>query len=172
MFRRRAVPPDPPVADPAVPVAVRRPDWPTMRPVQRVVSSPDLITAPDRFSDSLVSWRNPSRSGTLGHYVTPDAPAGVSDGLATAAPRGELPVPAQPWWWPQPPAVQRHVLMPTQAPEAEPDALEEQAPALAPAVPVYPPTEQALVSAAGVEVAQPRLALPAVQRRVAEPDVT
>jgi hypothetical protein len=143
-----------------------------MRPIQRVVSAPNLITAPHRFSGSLVSWRNPSRSGTLGHYVTPDAPAGVSEGLAVASPRSELPAPAQPWWWPRPPAAQRHVTTSTPTPEPEPGSVEERAPALPPAVPVYPLTEQALVSAAGAEVSSPTLTLPAVQRRAAEPEAS
>ncbi len=172
LFRRRTDVPDPPV-----PAAARHPDWPTMRPVQRVVSSPDLITAPDRFTDGLVSWRNPSQGGTLGHYVTPDAPAGVSDGLATASPRGELPAPARPRWWPQPPAVQRRVPTSMPAPEAPPPeappiSSDDPAPTPLPAVPVYPLTGHTLVSAAGVEPPAPRLVLPAVQRHAAEPEAS
>jgi hypothetical protein len=173
LFRRRVDPADPPRVDPPVPAPARAPDWPTMRPIQRVITAPELITAPDRFSDGLVSWHNPSRSGTLGHYVTPEAPAGVSDGLAVAASRNELPPPSPPRWWP-PPNVQRHgttstrTSTPELATQAEPESVVE--PAAPPAVPVYTLTEHALVSAAGVEVSAPKMALPAVQRRSAEPE--
>ncbi len=134
-----------------------------MPPMQRVVGSPDLITAPDRFPDGLASWRNPSQGGTLGHYVTPDAPAGVSTGLATAAPRDELPAPARPWWWPQPAAVQRHVPTPLPEPLISFDDP-------APAVPVHPLPGHNLVSAAGIEPSTPRLVLPAVQRHATDPE--
>jgi hypothetical protein len=189
LFRRRTDTPDLPA-----PAAVRRPAWPAMPPVQRAVSSPDLITAPDRFADSLVSRRNPSRGGTLGHYLTPDAPPGMSTGLAAVSPRGELPSPARPWWWPRSPAVQRRI--PTSdlahapqirrsatsppVPELHSSAVQarpnssavefgrlganDPAPAPPPVVPVYPLAGHALVSAAGAEPPRPRLALPAVQR--------
>ncbi|MDT5283345.1 MAG: hypothetical protein QOJ20_4540, partial [Mycobacterium sp.] len=169
LFRRRAdVPPQPPVSTP-----VRRPDWPAMRPVQRVVSAPELITAPDRFTDSLASWRNPSRAGTLGHYVTPDAPAGVSDGLAAASPRGELPAPAQPHWWPRPPAVQRHVSTSAPIPaEMVPASHEDQASSPPPAVPLSAVTGTALTSASSAVPPPPRLALPVVQRQDAESETS
>jgi hypothetical protein len=167
LFRRRVGMPDPPA-----PAPTRRPGWPTMRPVQRVISAVELITAPDRFPDSLVSWRNPSQGGTLGHYVTPDTPAGVSAGIAVASPRGELPAPAQPWWWPRPPAVQRRVPTSTPAPETAPVSSNNPALTPPPAVPVYPLTAHTLVSAAGVEPPPPRLTLPAVQRRAAESEIS
>lgn len=167
LFRWRPTVPDPPATAPA-----RRPDWPTMRPLQRVVSAPDLITAPDRFPDGLVSWRNPSQGGTLGHCITPDAPAGVSDGLAAASPRGELPVPAQPWWWPRPPAVQRRVPTSPLALEAAPVSSNDATLTPPPAIPVYPLTAHTLINAAGVEPPPPRLALPSVQRRAAQPEAS
>jgi hypothetical protein len=143
-----------------------------MPPVQRVVSTPDLITAPDKFPDSLVSWNNPSRVGTLGHYVTPDAPAGMSDGFATTSPRGELPAPAHPWWWPRPPIVQRRIPTSTVAPDVALISSDNAVTTPPPAVPVYPRTGQSFVSAAGAEPRPPRLTLPAVQRHAAESDTS
>lgn len=108
LFRRRT-PAQPAAAALGAP-AYRRPEWPSLPPVQRVIDAPSLVTAPDRFRDRLASWANPSLLGEPGHLVTPDAPAGLGHGLAVAAEPApgatsvraghELPAPAQPWWWP------------------------------------------------------------------------
>ncbi|MGH3823472.1 MAG: hypothetical protein ACRDRA_11685 [Pseudonocardiaceae bacterium] len=186
LFRRRAGEPDVPVPEPA-----RHPDWPSMPALQRAISAPSLITAPEEFTGSLASWRNPSRNSTLGHYVTPDAPAGVTDGLAAVSPPPELPTPARPWWWPRPPAVQRHIPPASAAAEStsgavpgspeshvesgERSAAGSGAPtppgsaSRAVAIPVRPLLAEGLVSAAGAALPLPRFAVPALQRALDRP---
>lgn len=85
--------------------------WRSLPPVQRTLPAPALVTSPDGFPDSLVSWRDPTLHSGIGHLVSPTAPSGLGYGLAAASdpetapasapasPR-ELPQPARPWWWP------------------------------------------------------------------------
>src|SRR3982750_1567769 len=61
------------------------PAWPDLPPVQRVVSAPSLVTAPEHFRQQLASWSNPSFLSTPGHLVTPDAPSGSVTGLGRPA---------------------------------------------------------------------------------------
>ncbi len=76
-FRRKAAP---------APPSVRQPGWRRLPAIQRMVTPIPLTVGTTSFSDSLVSWHNPSRLAGLGHAVLPDAPAGQVSGLARRAP--------------------------------------------------------------------------------------
>lgn len=77
-------------ASPATP-PVRRGDWRTLPPIQRIVPEHPLANPVQRFADSLTSWRDPSYLAPLAHQVGPDEPAGVIADYARPAPV-DLPV--------------------------------------------------------------------------------
>ena len=83
LSRSAATPPDP-VAE------VRRPEWPALPPLQRVIPAPSLVTDPDRFQRQLAAWGNPSFLGTPGHLLAPDAPSGQVSGVAVPDGRGSF----------------------------------------------------------------------------------
>lgn len=64
------------------PSAFRRPEWPNVPPVQRVVGTPTLVTDPDRFAAGLVAWADPSLLDAPGHLFSTAAPSGTGHGLA------------------------------------------------------------------------------------------
>ncbi|MCA1674850.1 MAG: hypothetical protein LC799_22550, partial [Actinobacteria bacterium] len=66
-----------PVLEPAAPVTVRRREWPALPPIQRSIEPMRPVSPQADFSDSLLSWRNPSFLAPLGHVVSADAPSGV-----------------------------------------------------------------------------------------------
>src|SRR5438309_10452101 len=95
LFSRR--PPDPVPADPGPPAATgheARHEWRHLPPVQRVLTGPSLVTAPELFRQQLGSWRDPSFLRAPGHLRSPDAPSGSGRVVAFPA----RPVPA----WPAP----------------------------------------------------------------------
>jgi hypothetical protein len=67
-----------------------RASWPTAPPLPLRVEPPALITAPDRFAASLASWQDPSCRGTIGHFVSAEAPSGSSQGVATVREPGPV----------------------------------------------------------------------------------
>src|SRR5437899_376465 len=83
--------PRPPAATPQPPATAPQPaalqravpgsaeGWRTLPPL-RPTPSPTPPTNPvQRFSDTLVSWQNPSYLAPLGHTVSPTEPAGLVD---------------------------------------------------------------------------------------------
>src|SRR5881227_2087765 len=87
LFSRRPSDPRPP--DPGPPDAPSprpaRHEWQHLPPVQRVLTDPTLITAPEEFRQHLGSWRDPSFFRAPGHLRSPDAPSGSVTGLARPA---------------------------------------------------------------------------------------
>ncbi|MER0245239.1 hypothetical protein AAHZ94_25285, partial [Streptomyces sp. HSW2009] len=61
-----------------------------MPPLQRTVGAAPLLTDPEPFHASLGTWQDTSLTSTLGHIVSPDAPAGLGHGLAEPSETGEL----------------------------------------------------------------------------------
>src|SRR4051794_18027042 len=72
-------PPDAPSPHPA------RHEWQYLPPVQRVLTDPSLITAPEEFQQHLSTWRDPSFFRAPGHVRSPDAPSGSVAELARPA---------------------------------------------------------------------------------------
>ncbi|MGA3564369.1 hypothetical protein [Melissospora conviva] len=71
------------------------PGWPELPPIQRTFGTDALTIRPDRVTDTLAAWQNPSYLQPLGHTVGAGEPAGLLRGFA-------VPVSAEPS-----PAVQR-----------------------------------------------------------------
>ncbi|MFT2016858.1 hypothetical protein ACMA1D_13565 [Streptomyces sp. 796.1] len=67
-----------------------------MPPLQRTVGAAPLLTDPEPFHASLGTWQDASLTSTLGHLVSPDAPAGLGHGLTEPSEPGDpgSPLPA------------------------------------------------------------------------------
>jgi hypothetical protein len=61
--------------------------WRSVPAIQRAVGAPSLVSPPGRLEPALLSWRDPSLLGPLGHVVDPHGPAGrVHDAAVTRTP--------------------------------------------------------------------------------------
>ncbi|MGH3754337.1 MAG: hypothetical protein ACRDRP_16890 [Pseudonocardiaceae bacterium] len=65
--------------------AASAPAWRSLPPIQRSLGPLAPVAPREEFAASLQTWRNPSFLAPLGHLVSPDAPAGVIDGLLSPA---------------------------------------------------------------------------------------
>src|SRR2546426_2105632 len=91
-FRRKAE--ASPAADGPQPAPgpVRRRDWVGRPPIQRLIGEHPLTAPSDRFSDDLATHHDPSIStGTMGHQVSAEAPAGIVLALARPSTRSDGP---------------------------------------------------------------------------------
>ena len=89
--RGEANPPPPSPADPAAPpwtappARPTPPAWQSLPPLQRTLAADTLTIGPDRVTDSLAAWGNPSYLAPLGHTVGEREPAGVLHDLPGVA---------------------------------------------------------------------------------------
>ena len=65
--------------------------WETAPTIQRTVGNAPTTFRTSTFSGSMPSLQNPSLSGSMGHNISDDGPAGVMDGLTTTIDVGEGP---------------------------------------------------------------------------------
>jgi len=75
-----------------VPGPVIRRDWVGLPPIQRLIGEHPLTAPSERFSDDLATHHDPSIStGTMGHQVSAEAPAGIVLALARPSTRSDGP---------------------------------------------------------------------------------
>src|SRR2546427_10605435 len=75
-----------------VPAPVIRRDWVGLPPIQRLIGEHPLTAPSARFSHDLATHHDPSTStGTMGHQVSAQAPAGIVLALARPSPRSDGP---------------------------------------------------------------------------------
>src|SRR2546422_867600 len=75
-----------------VPAPVIRRDWVGLPPIQRLIGKHPLTAPSERFSDDLATHHDPSIStGTMGHQVSAEAPAGIVLALARPSTRSDGP---------------------------------------------------------------------------------
>ncbi|MER6797941.1 hypothetical protein, partial [Amycolatopsis mediterranei] len=64
---------------------VKRAEWRSVAPIQRVLAEHPLVNPVQRFSSTLSSWQSPGYLEPLGHRVGPAEPAGVIGDLVRPA---------------------------------------------------------------------------------------